>query len=131
MHKIQKPWKNILQIYDKHIDDYWCTTFLVGLFLVSLNRMTLVFHCKYFICLQNVVPALTWLKTWYIYLIISLSLFLFFRGEGHARGIKLGPSAVKAWSLNHWMPREFPCCFYLIWEAPKIKAFILFFCEIF
>lgn len=30
-------------------------------------------------------------------------------------------------SRNHWMPREFPCCFYLIWKASKIKALIFFF----
>ena len=56
--------------------------FLVGVFLVPLNRMTLVFHCKYFICLQNVIPALTCLQNMgYMYLIISLSFPFFLWGE--------------------------------------------------
>lgn len=91
--------------------------FLVGVFLVPLNRMTLVFHCKYFICLQNVIPALTCLQNMgYMYLIISLSFpfFFFFCGGRHATGIKLGPSAEKARSLNHWIAREFPVPLYYL-----------------
>lgn len=72
--------------------------FLVGVFLVPLNRMTLVFHCKYFICLQNVIPALTCLQNMgYMYLIISLSFpfFFFFVGGGMPQGSNWGPQQRK------------------------------------
>ena len=44
----------------------------------------------------------------------SLCVWFFFFGHAACRilvprtGIELRPSAVKAWSLNHWTTREFP-----------------------
>ena len=62
------------------------------------------------------------------YLFTDKELFFFFLAHLAARGIsvpqpgiKPGPSAVRAWRLNHWTTREFPgTCFFKSLETRDV-----------